>query len=94
MDLCGFSREVVCLTKECVQELESSIRRSRGETATADDIASYTASRRKIEKMMNKYVKNLKNFHKKKDDDLNPVMMIVREADFIGFSVLKSSLMI
>ncbi|KAL0351652.1 UNVERIFIED_CONTAM: hypothetical protein Scaly_1553900 [Sesamum calycinum] len=31
VDLCGFSRDVVCLTKESVQDLESSIRRNKGE---------------------------------------------------------------
>ncbi|KAL0325987.1 UNVERIFIED_CONTAM: hypothetical protein Sradi_5168000 [Sesamum radiatum] len=29
VDLCGFSRDVVCLTKETVQDLESSIRRNK-----------------------------------------------------------------
>ncbi|KAL0351642.1 UNVERIFIED_CONTAM: hypothetical protein Scaly_1552900 [Sesamum calycinum] len=29
VDLCGFSRDVVCLTKECVQDLESSVRRHK-----------------------------------------------------------------
>ncbi|KAL0314471.1 UNVERIFIED_CONTAM: hypothetical protein Sangu_2291500 [Sesamum angustifolium] len=63
VDLCGFSRDVVCSTKESIQDLESSIRRNRGENATRDDINAYVASRKKINKMVNKCIKNLKSFN-------------------------------
>ncbi|KAL0325988.1 UNVERIFIED_CONTAM: hypothetical protein Sradi_5168100 [Sesamum radiatum] len=61
VDLCGFSRDVVCSTKESIQDLESSIRRNRGENATRDDINAYVASRKKINKMISKSIKNLKS---------------------------------
>ncbi|KAK4390890.1 hypothetical protein Sango_2152300 [Sesamum angolense] len=50
VDLCGFARDVLSLTKGSVQDLQSSIRRNRGETATADDINAYMTSRKKINK--------------------------------------------
>ncbi|KAL0314465.1 UNVERIFIED_CONTAM: hypothetical protein Sangu_2290900 [Sesamum angustifolium] len=63
VDLCGFSRDVVCLTKESIQDLESAIRRNGGEKATRDHINAYVASRKKINKMVNKSIKNLKSLN-------------------------------
>ncbi|XP_051123960.1 uncharacterized protein LOC127246561 [Andrographis paniculata] len=56
VDLCQFSRDIVRLTKESVQDLESSIRRNKGETVSVIDIDCYVASRNKIKKMINKTV--------------------------------------
>ncbi|KAL2232191.1 UNVERIFIED_CONTAM: hypothetical protein Sindi_1399100 [Sesamum indicum] len=47
---CGplwISRDAVRSTKESIQDLESSIRRNRGEKATGDDINAYVASERR-----------------------------------------------
>ncbi|KAL0314461.1 UNVERIFIED_CONTAM: hypothetical protein Sangu_2290500 [Sesamum angustifolium] len=63
VDLCGFLRDVVSSTKESIQDLESSIRRNRGENATRDDINAYVASRKKINKMVKKCIKNLKSLN-------------------------------
>ncbi|KAL0438312.1 UNVERIFIED_CONTAM: hypothetical protein Slati_2314200 [Sesamum latifolium] len=60
VDLCGFARDVVSLTKGSVQDLQSSIRRNRGEAATADDINAYMTSRKKINKMVKKFIRNYK----------------------------------
>ncbi|KAL0314469.1 UNVERIFIED_CONTAM: hypothetical protein Sangu_2291300 [Sesamum angustifolium] len=64
VDLCGFARDVLSLIKGSVQDLQSSIRRNRGETATADDINAYMTSRKKINKMVKKFIKNFKNLDK------------------------------
>ncbi|KAI3464722.1 hypothetical protein Pfo_021385 [Paulownia fortunei] len=94
VDLCGFSRDIVCLTKESVQELESSIRRK------ADDINAYVASRKKINKMVNKCIKNLKSFNQSsaalpdKDYDLKAIGTMLKETEALDFSVLKSVLIL
>ncbi|KAI3464715.1 hypothetical protein Pfo_021378 [Paulownia fortunei] len=94
VDLCGFSRDVVCLTKESVQELESSIRRK------ADDVNAYAASRKKIVKMVNKCIKNLKSFNQDstalpdKDCDLKAIGTMLKETEALDFSVLKSVLIL
>ncbi|KAK6131432.1 hypothetical protein DH2020_034835 [Rehmannia glutinosa] len=94
VDLCGFSREVVCLTKESVQELESSIRRK------SDDISAYVASRKKINKMVNKCIKNLKSFNTnsaalpEKDGDLKAIGTMLKETEALDFSVIKSVLIV
>ncbi|KAL3638968.1 hypothetical protein CASFOL_016875 [Castilleja foliolosa] len=62
VDLCAFSRDIVQLTKESVQYLESSIRRNKLETsAPSADINAYVVSRKKINKMVSKCIKNLKS---------------------------------
>ncbi|KAG8378057.1 hypothetical protein BUALT_Bualt08G0098500 [Buddleja alternifolia] len=93
VDLCEFSREIVSLTKESIQDLESSIRRNRGETATSDDIKTYVTSKKKINKMVNKCIKNLKSFNKgsKALPDIEFGIML-KETEALNFSVLKSVL--
>ncbi|KAG8377779.1 hypothetical protein BUALT_Bualt08G0068900 [Buddleja alternifolia] len=90
VDLCGFSREVVCLMKESVQDLESSIRRNRCETATSDDIKAYAASRKKINKMVKKCIKNFnKNSSVLPNNEFGTML---KETEALVFSVLKSAL--
>ncbi|KAI3472629.1 hypothetical protein Pfo_031020 [Paulownia fortunei] len=87
VDLCGFSRDIVNLTKESVQDLESSIRRNKVETATAVDINAYAASRKKINKMVNKCIMNLKSFNQNstalpdRDYDLRAIGTMLTEAE-------------
>ncbi|KAL0314452.1 UNVERIFIED_CONTAM: hypothetical protein Sangu_2289600 [Sesamum angustifolium] len=92
VDLCGFSRDVVCSTKESIQALESSIRRNRGETATDDQINTYVASRKKINKMVNKCVKNLKSFNQ--SSTALPAIGMLKETESLNFSALKSLLIL
>ncbi|KAL3840139.1 hypothetical protein ACJIZ3_024730 [Penstemon smallii] len=94
VDLCGFSRDIVCLTKESVQDLESSIRRNRGE-----DMNVYVASRKMIIKKVNKCIKNLKSFNRNstsvllhKDADLNAIATMLKETEALDLSILKSLL--
>ncbi|CAA0812473.1 Arabidopsis protein of unknown function (DUF241 [Striga hermonthica] len=87
VDLCGFSRDVLCLTKESIQELQSSIRRQ------ADDDNAYAASRKKVNKMVNKYIKNLKTSNQN-SSPTSPIGKILKEAESIDLSILKSLLVV
>ncbi|KAL7117650.1 hypothetical protein ACP275_03G085500 [Erythranthe tilingii] len=93
VDLCALSREIVSLTKESVQDLESSIRRNKSEAATSADISAYVASRKKITKMVNKSIKNLKSFNHKSTTD-NDLLTMLKEAESHDLSVLKSVLIL
>ncbi|KAL0351643.1 UNVERIFIED_CONTAM: hypothetical protein Scaly_1553000 [Sesamum calycinum] len=93
VDLCGFSRDVVCSTKESIQDLESSIRRNRGEKATGEDVNTYVASRKKINKMVNKGIKNLKSSNQS-STPLPTIGAMLKETEALDFSVLKSVLML
>ncbi|KAL0360433.1 UNVERIFIED_CONTAM: hypothetical protein Sradi_3727800 [Sesamum radiatum] len=100
VDLCGFSREIVSSTKESVQDLESSIRRHKGEAAKAMDMSAYMASRKKINKMVNKCIKNLKGFNQNptalsdKDYDLKAIGTMLKDTEALAFSILKSVLIL
>ncbi|KAL2232202.1 uncharacterized protein LOC105155418 [Sesamum indicum] len=100
VDLCGFSREVVSSTKESVQDFESSIRRHKGETAKAMDMSVYVASRKKINKMVNMWIKNLKGFNQNstalsdKDYDLKAIGTMLKETEALAFLILKSVLIL
>ncbi|CAA0828442.1 Arabidopsis protein of unknown function (DUF241 [Striga hermonthica] len=87
VDLCGFSRDVLCLTKESIQALQSSIRRQ------ADDLNAYAASRKKVNKMVNKYIKNLMTTNQN-SSPLSPIGKILKEAESIDLSILKSLLVV
>ncbi|KAK4390894.1 hypothetical protein Sango_2152700 [Sesamum angolense] len=93
VDLCGFSRDVVCLTKESIQDLESAIRRNGGEKATPDHINAYVASRKKINKMVNKCIKNLKSLNQS-STPLPAIGTMLKETEALDFSVLKSVLIL
>ncbi|KAL7117648.1 hypothetical protein ACP275_03G085300 [Erythranthe tilingii] len=93
VDLCSLSREIVSLTKESVQDLESSIRRNKAETATSSDVSAYVASRKKIAKMVNKSIKNLKSFNHKSTTD-NDLLTMMNQAESHDLSVLKSVLIL
>ncbi|KAL0325978.1 UNVERIFIED_CONTAM: hypothetical protein Sradi_5167100 [Sesamum radiatum] len=93
VDLCGFSRDVVCLTKESIQDLESAIRRNGGEKATRDHINAYVASRKKINKMVNKCIKNLKSLNQS-STPLPAIGTMLKETETLDFSVLKSVLIL
>ncbi|KAL8059345.1 hypothetical protein ABFX02_03G080600 [Erythranthe guttata] len=92
VDLCAISRGIVSLTKESVQDLESSIRRNKAETATSVDVSAYVASRKQISKMVNKSIKNLKSFNKSTTD--NDLLTMLKEAESHDLSVLKSVLIL
>ncbi|CAI9777942.1 unnamed protein product [Fraxinus pennsylvanica] len=90
VDICGIARDVILLMKESIEELESSLRRNRG-------IDTYVNSRKKIEKMVKKCIKNLKTFDQCSTTFLNKdnnLASMLKEALAIGFSVLKSTLTI
>ncbi|GER26134.1 hypothetical protein STAS_01762 [Striga asiatica] len=87
VDLCGFSRDVLCLTKESIQELQSAIRRQ------ADDFNSYAASRKKVNKMVNKCIKNMKTSNQN-SSPISPIGKILKEAESIDLSILKSLLVV
>ncbi|KAL3638971.1 hypothetical protein CASFOL_016878 [Castilleja foliolosa] len=89
VDLCGFSRDIVHLTKESVQDLESSIRRTRSEDSNA-----YVASRKKINKMINKCIKNLKCSSNQNSTPLPTIGMWLKDAESVELSILKSVLIL
>ncbi|XP_039170363.1 uncharacterized protein LOC120294373 [Eucalyptus grandis] len=67
LDVCGNAREAFSQTKECVQELKSSLRRRKGgDSSFAIEVEAYIDSRKKLNKVISKYLRNLKKEGSKK----------------------------
>ncbi|KAL0351662.1 UNVERIFIED_CONTAM: hypothetical protein Scaly_1554900 [Sesamum calycinum] len=74
--------------KESIQDLESAIRRNGGEKATRDHINAYVASRKKINKMVNKCIKNLKSLNQS-STPLPAIGTMLKETETLDFSTKR-----
>ncbi|KAL5780842.1 hypothetical protein ACOSQ2_011579 [Xanthoceras sorbifolium] len=58
VDVCGTTRDLFSQIKECVQELESSLRRKRGDGSNlADQVSAYMISKKKLSKSIGSCLK-------------------------------------
>ncbi|KAL0438292.1 UNVERIFIED_CONTAM: hypothetical protein Slati_2312200 [Sesamum latifolium] len=92
LDCCGIAKDITAIVKESVQELESSLRRSRCEAVMAHDIDAYKSSRREVYKRIKKCIKNMKSSKQfspnavlDMDQDLKTITVTLKAAEAIGF---------
>ncbi|KAK0575537.1 hypothetical protein LWI29_002280 [Acer saccharum] len=97
--MCGNIRDVFSHMKNCVQELESSLRRRNvQESSLANEIEKYMISRKQANKMVRKCSGNFKTMQKgklailDKDQDLVTMVDMLREVESVSFTVFKSLL--
>ncbi|GAB4832991.1 hypothetical protein Ancab_007013 [Ancistrocladus abbreviatus] len=95
IDLCGSSWDVLSQMKESVLELQSSLRRSDGESA----LANYLMSRKKLNKIVSKCLGDLQKVEKscaleqlEKDGSSVSVVRMLNEVEAVSLSTLKSVL--
>ncbi|PKI55153.1 uncharacterized protein LOC116215252 [Punica granatum] len=95
LDVCGTHLEVLSQMKESLRELESSLRRR---TASANELGVYTASRKKMKKVICRMLESLKKMDKKqnilKDTQVEQEASLgmLREVERISISVFASLL--
>ncbi|KAL3734370.1 hypothetical protein ACJRO7_023685 [Eucalyptus globulus] len=93
LDVCGNVREAFSQMKECVQGLKSSLRRrKRGDSNFAVDVEAYINSRKKLNKVISKYSRNLKKEGSKKVSHNEATLSLLTEAGEISVSVFGSLL--
>ncbi|KAL5845432.1 hypothetical protein ACOSQ4_011390 [Xanthoceras sorbifolium] len=96
LDMCGTTRDVFSQMKECVQQLEPSLRRRKGgESSLENDIGAYMISRKKLNKVISKCFTNLKRMENNcctSDSDLMAVVGMLREVEDISFNAFESLL--
>jgi hypothetical protein len=102
LDVCGTTRDVFSQMKECVQELESSLRRKTcGESSFLEnEVGAYMISRKRLNKVISKCFRNLKRAEKKstsipsvdKDSNLFAVVSMIKEVEEISLLVFESLL--
>ncbi|KAL3722795.1 hypothetical protein ACJRO7_035062 [Eucalyptus globulus] len=94
-DLCSAVKEVIAQTKENMQELQSTLRRRRGDDpALRNRIEAYLTSRKKAKKTIQTCLKNLKmksNFSSADQCGMTTVSML-REAEEVAFGSIESLL--
>ncbi|KAF8022610.1 hypothetical protein BT93_F0199 [Corymbia citriodora subsp. variegata] len=92
LDVCEYVREAFSQMKECVQELNSSFqRRKRRDSSFAYEVEAYINSRKKLNKVITKYLRNSKKAPNKGPHN-EAILSILREAGEISLSVFQSLL--
>ncbi|KAI3895938.1 hypothetical protein MKW98_025729 [Papaver atlanticum] len=101
LDTCSNAQEVLLQVKECIQDLQLSLRRRR----TRDyghfidiDVEKYTNSKKKVIKAINKCLKDLKRMENRrsfsmlieKDPDTVAIISVLREVQSITMSTFES----
>ncbi|KAF8040615.1 hypothetical protein BT93_B2743 [Corymbia citriodora subsp. variegata] len=93
LDVCANVREAFSQMKECVQELKSSLRRRRrGDSCFGSEVEAYIDSRKKLDKAIRKYLRNLKKKGPKKGSHNEATLSLLTEAGEISLSVFGSLL--
>ncbi|KAM7255878.1 hypothetical protein ACFE04_011619 [Oxalis oulophora] len=92
LDLCGTTRDIFSQTKESLQGLESTLRRSRGsESSLKNEVSQYMESKKKLSKVVNNCLKNVK-ISQKKNPETATVIGTIEEIEEISISVFESLL--
>ncbi|KAJ6931658.1 hypothetical protein NC652_014985 [Populus alba x Populus x berolinensis] len=88
LDMCSTTRDVFSSMKECLQELESSLRRRKGgESGFTSEVEAYMMSRKQLDKTIRKCLKNLKNITSAVD-----AVSMLREVKEISLEIFQSLL--
>ncbi|CAL9022926.1 unnamed protein product [Prunus brigantina] len=101
LDVCGTAKDVLLQTKECVQDLQSIMRRRRGgETgALTSEVRKYLTSRKMVKKTIQKAMKNLKGTENRstfsslnKDSETISIVSELRDVEAVTLAVFESLL--
>ncbi|XP_021816090.1 uncharacterized protein LOC110758521 [Prunus avium] len=101
LDVSSSAKDALLQTKECVQDLQSIMRRRRGSESGAltTEVRKYLTSRKMVKKAIQKAMKNLKGTENRstfsslnKDDETFSVVSKLREVEAITLAVFESLL--
>ncbi|KAJ6708646.1 hypothetical protein OIU74_009871 [Salix koriyanagi] len=92
LDVCSTTRDVFSSMRECLQQLESSLRRRKGgESGLATEVEVYMVSRKQINKTTRKFFRNMKSMEKKNPSAVDAVGML-RDVEEISLEIFQSLL--
>ncbi|KAI6700978.1 hypothetical protein NL676_015302 [Syzygium grande] len=92
LDICSISKDVVAQTKETVQELQSALRRRRGdEMALRNEVGVYLASRKKAKKTI-QAVWKIKSTISSADQSCVTLVSMLREVERVALKTIESLL--
>ncbi|GAA0161947.1 hypothetical protein LIER_18148 [Lithospermum erythrorhizon] len=97
LDICAISRDVVSQVKENVRNLQSSLRRRRGDSSIESSITKYTAFGRRMKKDAKKSIATLKQMDQamegsilEVDQHVSAVIRVLREVNAMTSSIFQS----
>ncbi|XP_043709145.1 uncharacterized protein LOC122658289 [Telopea speciosissima] len=101
LDVCGTARDVLSQMKQSVTELQSSLRRIRGESGLSNEVEAYNMSRKKVTKVISKCLGDLRKVQKQrafsslldKNHDIVAMVSVLRKVEAITLSMFESLLL-
>ncbi|KAE8654355.1 putative serine/threonine-protein kinase [Hibiscus syriacus] len=92
LDVCGLAKDALLQAKDDTQQLQSVFRRRRGDDAGfANEAKAYLATRKKANKLINKFLRDLK-ISKCGFADVEATISMLRDVEGVTFTVLLSVL--
>ncbi|KAK3018075.1 hypothetical protein RJ639_005200 [Escallonia herrerae] len=101
LDICGITRDAMSQIKEHVRDLQSSLRRRKGELSIESSIVKFTSFRKKIKKDAKRLIAVLKNIDYEMgssqvldlDHHLGELIRVLREVSAVSISIFQSLLL-
>ncbi|PSS29942.1 Pyridoxal 5'-phosphate synthase subunit PdxS like [Actinidia chinensis var. chinensis] len=101
IDGCGIIREVISQIREHIRDLQSALRRRKGDSSAGSSIARYTCFRNKVKKDAKKLMEEVKQIDKRieesslfgLDNQVSSVISILREVVVASSSIFHSILL-
>ncbi|KAL2944807.1 Cytochrome P450 71A21 [Bienertia sinuspersici] len=91
LDICGTSRDLLVQSKECLQSIQSSLRRRcNGELDITNEAVQYLNTRKSAKKLIKKALKNIKDTEQTNEE--NVVKSMLKDVEGITQDILKSVL--
>ncbi|XP_022952632.1 uncharacterized protein LOC111455263 [Cucurbita moschata] len=91
LDLCAMAKDALMQTKESTHELESTLRRRRGDDIVGD-VQKYLNSRKMIKKAIHKALKGIERLSFQKSDKSLEIVSLLKEAEAVTCNSLESLL--
>ncbi|XP_050365499.1 uncharacterized protein LOC126784037 [Argentina anserina] len=100
LDICSTAKDALSQTKECMQDLQSIIRRKRGgEIGLTSEVRKYLSSRKMVKKSIHKAIGNLKEMKNRcrisstnKDQETIAIVNKLRDVEAVTLTVFESVL--
>ncbi|KAJ4729014.1 hypothetical protein OWV82_001863 [Melia azedarach] len=93
LDICGIAQNALLQMQESVRELQSVLRRRRGdESELSSEIKKYLASRKAVKKAIHKALKEMENKHSSQINEEHVTML--KEVEAVTFTAFESMLLV
>ncbi|KAL9231887.1 hypothetical protein vseg_007050 [Gypsophila vaccaria] len=93
LDICSASRDALQMSRECLQDIQSALRRrSSGELTITNEAVAYLNTRRSVKKAMKKCLKSLKAATPGQNDEAHSAFSIVNDVQEMTADTFKTLL--